>query len=176
MGVRRQAREAALQAVFRCDFLNEWEIDAIRFCFEHFGISETAEPFAVRLCEGVLDNFVQIDSKLTCASENWSLSRMARVDRSILRIATYEIAFLDEVPVNVAINEAIEVAKRFGSEESPVFVNGVLDKVASTYRSQLQTDIEVIKTVEPIKEEPEAVEKSLDVAIDAADTPEESTH
>jgi N utilization substance protein B len=144
MGVRRQAREAALQALFQCDFLGRWDVDSVTFCFEHFSVPEGCRDFAVRLSEGVITRIAKIDSLLTCASENWSLSRMGRVDRAILRLATYEISFLDDVPINVSINEAIEIAKRFGAEESPTFVNGVLDKVASTHRRKLE--VEVINT------------------------------
>lgn len=152
--MRRQAREAALQGIFRCDFLSDWDSAGSAQCLEHFSISENVAPFAVKLCEGVIENFKQIDSKLTYASENWSLTRMSRVDRCILRLATFEIAFLDEVPVNVAINEAIEIAKRFGSDESPTFVNGVLDKVASNYKVSLAKNIEVINEA-VVKQEPE---------------------
>lgn len=168
MGVRRQAREAALQALFMCDFLGEWKVDTCKFCFEHFGVNDSLIPFATTLCEGVIEHIVNIDSRLTCASENWSLSRMGRVDRSILRLATFEIVHFDEVPVNVAINEAIEIAKRFGSDESPVFVNGVLDKVASTVRVKLE--IEVIS-------EAEDKDASEDVAVAAGlDVAEELEH
>lgn len=175
MGVRRQAREAALQALFTCDFLNEWKVESVQFCFEHFAVPKAAQSFGLKLCQGVIENLVKIDGKLTCASENWSLSRMGRVDRGILRLAAYEIAFLEEVPINVAINEAIEIAKRFGSEESPVFVNGVLDKVASTVRSELQQTIEVELVAAPKEEVVEVTldelmpllhEKAEDVAID----------
>ena len=141
MGVRRQSRHVALQAVFMCDSQGNWEEENIRFCFEHFSIPQSVRSYAERLCFGVVKNLAAIDSKLTCASENWSLSRMGRVDKAILRLAAYEILFFDEVPVNVAINEAIEVAKSFGAEESPVFVNGVLDKVASSKRSELTPEV-----------------------------------
>lgn len=123
MGIRREAREAALQALFMCDFLNEWDEERVQFFLEHFGISRAARSFAKKLCLGVLDKRIKIDSHITCASEHWSLSRMARVDRAILRLASFEIVFLDDIPINVAINEAIEIAKRFGADESPVFVN-----------------------------------------------------
>ncbi len=169
MGVRRQAREGALQALFMCDFTNSWTEEAIRFCFEHFGVASTAQGFATKICDGVIENLAAIDSRLTCASENWSLSRMGRVDRAILRLATFEIVFLDEVPINVAINEAIEVAKRFGAEESPVFINGVLDKVASTIRSDIaasgELDVEVIRE----DREPEVTATPEAFEIEAAD-------
>lgn len=132
MGLRRQAREVALQGVFMCDFHAKWSTKQLEFCFDHFGVLKTVRPYAERLAHGVIENISKIDSELTRASEHWSITRMSRVDRSILRVAAYEILFLDEVPHSVAINEAIEIAKRFGSDESPSFVNGVLDKLAAT--------------------------------------------
>lgn len=168
MGVRRQAREAALQALFKCDFLAAWDVESVQFCFEHFSISKSCQPFALKLCQGVIEQLSSIDSKLTCASENWSLSRMGRVDRAILRIATYEIVYLEEVPINVAINEAIEIAKRYGADESPVFINGVLDKVASTVRSQLQVEV-VRPTADSADGELDAA-SDLDISeLDSAD-------
>lgn len=141
MGVRRQAREAALQALFMCDFLSDWSQHAADFCLEHFGIPKNVRPYSEQLCHGVLSELPTIDAKLTCASEHWSLNRMGRVDRSLLRLATYELMFLEEIPINVSINEAIEIAKRYGSEESPQFVNGVLDRVASLVRPKLKVEI-----------------------------------
>lgn len=151
MGVRRQAREAALQAVFMCDFLSLWSVETSETCLDHFGVIKNVRPFALQLCQGVVENLAKVDSSLTCASEHWSLNRMGRVDRSILRIATYELMFLPDVPVNVSINEAIEIAKRYGSEESPQFVNGVLDRVASMVRPRVAVDalqVEVIREPE----------------------------
>lgn len=141
MGVRRQAREGALQALFMCDFLGDWDSETVLFCLDHFSSPKAARAYTERLCNGVIENKIKIDAELTCASENWSLSRMGRVDRAILRVATYEIVCLEDIPINVAINEAIEVAKRFGADESPQFVNGVLDKVAQTMRTQLRVEV-----------------------------------
>lgn len=90
--------------------------------------------FAVNLAIGVAEHLSQIDETIESASEHWSLARMSRVDRNILRIATFELAFQTEIPLNVIINEAIEISKRFGGNESPHFVNGVLDKVAQLVR------------------------------------------
>ena len=132
MGLRRQAREVALQGVFMCDFHGRWSAENIRFCFEHFGVVSTVKPFAESLAMGVVENITRLDSELTRASAHWSISRMARVDRCILRLAAFEILFSDDIPASVAINEAIEIAKRFGSDDSPGFVNGVLDKLANT--------------------------------------------
>lgn len=145
MGIRRQAREAALQAIFRCDFLNDWDVNAADFCIRHFSQDETIQSFSSILCKGLIDNLLKIDTRITRASENWSLSRMSRVDRSIIRLATFEIVYLEEVPINVSINEAIEIAKKYGADESSTFVNGVLDKVAYHYRSELKNTLEIQK-------------------------------
>ena len=132
MGIRRQAREAAVQALYMCDISSDWTPEQANSFFVYFPVPELVQSYAARLCAGVLEEKTQIDSYLTCASENWSISRMSRVDRSILRMAAYEIICLGDIPNSVAINEAIELAKCFASDESSTFVNGVLDKVAST--------------------------------------------
>ena len=80
----------------------------------------------------VMHHFDAIDEAIRNTNLNWRLDRMAQVDRNILRIATYEIVFSNDVPAEVAINEAVDLAKRFGSAESPAFVNGTLDKLART--------------------------------------------
>ena len=156
MGVRRQAREAALQALYMCDFLGNWDTGNISFCFDHFGISKAARPYAEDLCLGTIANLANIDSKITCASERWSINRMGRVDRSILRLAAYEILKLKDVPDNVAIDEAIEIAKRFGAEDSPMFINGVLDRIASNLSRQVEVsaaETAAEPTVEELSEE-----------------------
>ena len=94
----------------------------------------TLSDYALDLVRGVEGNRIAIDGNLKAAAENWSLGRMPIVDRSILRIATYEILFVEDVPTSVAINEAVELAKDFGGEdESPRFVNGVLGRIAKDF-------------------------------------------
>ena len=132
MGLRRQAREVALQALFVCDFSGKWSMESIGLTFDHFGVPEGVKTFSEMLCRGVIEKITTIDSELTKASQNWSITRMSRVDRSILRVACYEILFLEDVPNRVAINEAIEIAKRYSADDSPSFINGVLDRLAST--------------------------------------------
>lgn len=85
--------------------------------------------FAFALCRGVLENVDAIDGILNRCSEHWRVSRMSMIDRSILRLSVYEIAFLSDIPLAVTINEAVEVAKEFGSETSSAFINGILDKI-----------------------------------------------
>ena len=97
--------------------------------------SAKACNFAEDLACGVAENLQEIDKRIKEFSTNWTLERMARVDLSLLRLAVYEILFCPEVPVNVVINEAIEIGKRFGTKETPAFVNGILDKISSQCRN-----------------------------------------
>ena len=158
MKSRRKAREAALQALYQCDTTADFSASAVALFFEVFypeqllasqdgENDETAhEPppidehrhFSRELVLGVIANLKEIDSRIGAASTHWSLGRMSRVDRNILRLATYEIMFRADIPLSVTINEAIEIAKRFGAEDSPMFVNGVLDHIAKMLEHQLR--------------------------------------
>jgi transcription antitermination protein NusB len=171
MGMRRQAREAALQALFMVDFQNSWEEAAVIFCFDHFNVPQNVREYAELLALGVIKNHVKIDSEVTRASENWSVSRMARVDRTIIRVATFEMICLSDVPCNVAINEAIEIAKRFGADESPVFVNGVLDRIATNVRRKIEiertpkSDDILTSSIEALTEKSVADSDDLPIAV-----------
>jgi N utilization substance protein B len=102
-------------------------------------IAPDAELFAEQLVQGVLDHLTELDELLQRVADHWSVDRMAVVDRNVLRCAVYELLYLDEIPAKVTINEAIEIAKRFGSEESGAFINGILDKIIkSEERLQLK--------------------------------------
>jgi N utilization substance protein B len=94
-------------------------------------ISFESLDFAEEIVKGVKEKREAIDGVITEKSKNWSIARMARVDLNILRMAIYELLFRTDIPRNVTINEAIEVAKKFGSEDSPGFVNGILDEIAA---------------------------------------------
>ena len=137
MGSRRESRETALQGLYSADFHNNWAADSLQFIFEQFKAPVKSIAYAMEVALGVSDNIAKIDSIITCASEHWSVSRMSRMDRTILRMATYEMAFSNDVPFSVAINEAIEIAKRFGTEDSPTFINGVLDRVAHSLEAKV---------------------------------------
>jgi len=136
---RRRAREAALQALYQMD-LNPGltSAQALAHVFETF--SSDGEPgedaaelrtFAARLVNGVIDRRSEIDDALVAASTNWRLERMAAVDRNLLRLGAEEILFESEIPASVSIDEAVEIAKRYGTGESSAFVNGVLQRVAA---------------------------------------------
>jgi N utilization substance protein B len=131
MGSRTRARECALQALYQLDTTGGDPRQAVRGVLAHF---EEADPdterFADELVRGVQSERAQIDALIQQTSTNWKLDRMARVDRNILRLAVYEILRRADVPLRVTLNEAIELGKKFGSEESSAFVNGVLDRIA----------------------------------------------
>ncbi len=141
MGTRRKAREAALQFLFQDDFKLEEEISAealedrfSSFCII-YQVNRQARPYAFTLLEGISENREQVDELISKAASNWRLSRLAATDRNILRLTAFEMMSDNDVPDHVAINEAVEIAKRFGSEESPSFINGVLDAVKAVLRS-----------------------------------------
>ena len=129
---RRRAREAALALLYSSDIT---EADAVSLVesgsYPDDGIR--VSEYAEKLVAGVSSHLADIDAHLVAASENWALDRMPVVDRAILRIAVYEMLFEDEVPVSVAVNEAVDLAKMYGGEdESSRFVNGVLGRIART--------------------------------------------
>jgi N utilization substance protein B len=131
MASRRVARERALQALYQAEMgTGAPESDAL--FWHHFDADEEAGTFARELVAGVRETREAIDRQLVQALEHWQLDRLARVDLSLLRLAGYELMARPEIPVSVTIDEAVEIARRFGSAESPAFVNGVLDRVART--------------------------------------------
>jgi N utilization substance protein B len=129
---RSRAREVALQLLFQRD--HNAVVD--RAGVERFIHDRLANPdlraFCLTLYDGVINHAQEIDDRLTQAAENWRLPRMAGVDRNVLRLGAFELLFSTETPAGVALNEAIELARRFGSADSPGFVNGVLDQIRKT--------------------------------------------
>lgn len=154
---RTRARRAALQVLYTSEIT-----DASPTAIAETGDGRLAEDgplpaYALALVRGIEAHRCAIDDQLVATSENWSLVRMPIVDRSILRLAAYEMMFVDDVPVSVAINEAVELAKDFGGEdESPRFVNGVLGRIAK------------------ILDEEKAAPKSAPVNGAAEETPKEA--
>lgn len=131
MGSRTKARECALQALYQLDTSGGDAREAVRGLLVHFEeADQETERFADELVRGVQSEKGAIDELIQKSSTHWKLDRMARVDRNILRLAVYEILRRADVPVRVTLNEAIELGKKYGSEESSAFVNGVLDRVA----------------------------------------------
>ena len=131
MGTRRKGREAALQMLYQMDVAGVSAEQAVALFWLHLGGTRDGEEFANALVYGFGREALRVDETIRKVSQHWRLERMARVDRNILRLGTYEIIALADVPRRVTINEAVELAKRFGNEASAGFVNGVLDKIAS---------------------------------------------
>jgi len=131
MGSRRKGRESALQMLFQMDVSGVGAEQAVQSFWAHLCATREGEAFANDLVRGWAERREEIDGIIRDVSQHWRLERMAKVDRNILRLATYELMALDDVPRRVTLNEAVELAKRFGSEGSAGFVNGVLDRIAS---------------------------------------------
>jgi N utilization substance protein B len=132
MGSRRKARECALQMLFQWDITHDLiEQIATTFWDGQDGEEEAQETrtFAENLASGTVGHVERIDALIARHAENWRLDRMAVVDRNLLRLATYEFLFDTETPKTVVINEAIEIARRFSAQESPQFINGILDSI-----------------------------------------------
>lgn len=138
MGTRRISREAALQFLYQEDFTitadQQFGYDLVErfdlFC-ALYQVNKKARSYALALLQGITDNFEQVDGMIAEAASNWRLARIAATDRNLLRIAVFEMLKMEDVPPQVAINEAVEIAKRFAGEDSPKFINGVLDAVRS---------------------------------------------
>ena len=129
MGSRRKAREVALQLLYLHEFDDGQAERALAHFWRPGELDERALGFARRLVAGVIENLEALDRNIAESSEHWRLSRMALVDRNIMRLAVYEFIFTPETPKKVAINEALEIAKRFSGEESTQFINGILDNI-----------------------------------------------
>lgn len=134
MGLRRKSREAALQFLFSHDFQERIGTpeavaqDLELFC-QSFEVGQKALPYARTLIEGICRRLGEIDGLLAEHSHNWRVERMSLVDRNILRIAIFEMRFIGDVPVQVVINEALEIAKHYSIADSVPFINGILDAV-----------------------------------------------
>ncbi len=129
MGRRHRARVLALQVLFQLEYSPGEPEEAFERVCANFDVPPKARGFAKRLVAGVCEHRDELDDMIREASRNWRLERMSRVDRNILRIGAFEVAFGNAVPARVAIDEAVEVGKAFGAAGSGAFVNGVLDNI-----------------------------------------------
>lgn len=129
MGNRRKARERALQALFFVDMSGYEATEALSCFCGHFNPPEAILPFFSKLTNGVVHSKSDIDNVIKKFSKHWKIGRMSCVDRNIIRIAVFEMLCCEDIPAKVSINEAIEIGKKFGTEESGSFINGILDSV-----------------------------------------------
>ena len=128
---RRQAREKALQTLFQVDMGSMEPQGALNNTLEEFPVRDEIRPFLEELVFGTLKVLPVLDEIIGQVALAWNIERMANVDRNVLRLALYEIYFREDIPVNVTLNEAIELAKLYGDAESGKFVNGILGKIAA---------------------------------------------
>ncbi len=132
MGTRRRARELAVQVLFHLGFSPGDPGSVFDLICECFEFPDSIRPFARELVIGVWRHKRELDQLISQASKHWRLERMSRVDKSILRVATFEILCRDDIPPKVSIDEAVEMGKKFGSDDSSGFINGVLDNIYNT--------------------------------------------
>ena len=129
MGLRRDGRETAVQFLFSKDIKNDSHSEDLDNFFSISTAKEGAKKFALELVNGITEKIEKIDEIIQSNVDNFEINRLSTIDRNVLRLAIYEMYYRDDIPAAVCINEAIEISKRFGTEESGGFVNGVLDKV-----------------------------------------------
>ena len=133
MKKRSRGRELALQFLYQVDLRGDGILDE---CEDYLRSEETdreARSFAKRLIEGTHQHLERLNETIQSVAQNWDISRMAVIDRNVLRLATYELLFCDDIPPKVAINEAIELGKRYSTQNSGAFINGILDKIKSRF-------------------------------------------
>ena len=129
MRKRTQAREYALQVLYQADVRNDPPEKLLSDFLSEVEAEKEVSDFASSLVTGTLRNIKRIDEAITKYASNWKLNRMAVIDRNVLRMAAYELLFCDDIPPKVSINEAVDLAKKFGDVESGKFVNGILDRI-----------------------------------------------
>jgi N utilization substance protein B len=129
MGKRRKAREFAVMLLYELDFRPGNLNRVLEEFWRERAVPPEVQSFAEALVRGAADKTAELDQIIQANSAHWSLARIAPVERNILRLAAYELLYRDDIPERVAINEAIELAKLYGSEESGAFVNGILDQI-----------------------------------------------
>jgi len=136
MGTRRQARELAMQALFYMDIQKDASEEMLESFCGCFCPSKKSRPFFLKLVNGVLGAKDQIDALVERFSQNWKINRMSCVDRNVMRIAVYEMIYCDDIPPKVSINEAVDIGKKFGTQESGAFINGIMDSIRETLEKE----------------------------------------
>jgi transcription antitermination protein NusB len=129
MSIRRKSRELALQALYQSEFTGRPATDWFALFCDHFEVSRKAVPYGRDLVTGVTTHLDEIDRVIQGHAEHWRVGRMSLIDRNILRLATFELWFIHDMPASVVINEALEIAKRFSTDEAAPFINGILDAI-----------------------------------------------
>ncbi len=128
---RTKARESALKVLYQIEMTKDAPSEALHIYWQREHESDSSvKGFTQQLVEGVIEHKTEIDKLISEHAKNWQIDRMAVVDKNILRMATFEMLYADDIPVKVSINEAIDIAKKYGDTDSGKFVNGILDKIS----------------------------------------------
>ena len=131
---RSRARELALQTLYQVDLTRETEHANIDAFLDEQDAEDEPREFARSLVHGTLEHKEEIDATIAEVTQNWAISRMAVIDRNVLRLAAHELLHRDDIPPKVSVNEAIEIGKRFSTTNSGAFINGILDKIMNQHR------------------------------------------
>ncbi|MGB8227042.1 MAG: transcription antitermination factor NusB [Sedimentisphaerales bacterium] len=140
MDKRSRARELVMQAACQLDVQGADALQILGRFFAENSDDDTVRKLAEKWTQGLWKTMTECDGLITAAAAKWELSRLSQVDRSILRLGTYQLKYCDDIPAKVAINEAIELAKKYSGESSPGFVNGVLDAIYRTLKTETGRD------------------------------------
>jgi transcription antitermination factor NusB len=169
MKKRSRAREIALQFLYQLDLRGPDLLPEARgFVRGEERDAETAR-FALRLVQGTVDHRDEIDKMIQAVAQNWNISRMAVVDRNVLRLATYELVHCDDIPPKVAINEAIELGKRYSTQNSGAFINGILDKIMNRKPAAVPGAAEILPSIVAASGEAQPVEEESSGEGDVAE-------
>jgi N utilization substance protein B len=136
MGKRRRARELAIQVLFHMEYNPGDPGESFERVCKSFGPPKEIRPYSREVVVGVWENRTDLDRLISRSSKNWRVERMSRVDINILRIAIYEVLYMKDVPPKVSIDEAVELGKRYGTEESGAFINGILDHIYNQLKAE----------------------------------------
>ncbi len=131
MRKRTHSRELALQALYQFDIRPDVKHEDIEQFLQQNTSDKKVQQFALQIVVGCRDKLAEIDQTIISVAENWDINRMAVVDRNVLRLAVFELFYLEDIPPKVSINEAVDLAKRFSTASSGAFVNGILDRIKS---------------------------------------------
>ena len=165
---RTRARELALQFLYQLDLRGEDLLPEARDSITAEERDTETTRFALRLVQGAFEHKVEIDKMIQGVAQNWNISRMAVVDRNVLRLATFELLHCQDIPPKVAINEAIELGKRYSTQNSGAFINGILDKIMNRARPAADKAVATLgETTELDEELPGSGDALVDVQGDA---------
>lgn len=133
---RKQAREGAMKLLFQMDSMNDYSKEEMEIFLSNFEFDQSETEYIRKAVEEICDNIEEIDNYIVSHLEGWSIYRLAKVDLAVLRIAIYEIIYRKDIPMEVSINEAIEIVKKYSSDESFKFINGVLGGFVRAFESK----------------------------------------